>query len=326
MRVVFFGTPDFAVPSLTALLDANVDVAAVVTQPDRPAARSHSQTVAPPVKRAAVAAGIPVWQPDPPESETFYQQLHDLHADIGVVVAYGRLLRPELLKIPRHGLVNIHASLLPRWRGAAPIQWALLSGDDDTGVAIMRVDAGLDTGAVWQEARLAITSADTAGTLANRLSHLGALTLVHALPRIAAGQEPTRQVDVGITLAPKIRRDDARIRWHQSASAISCRIRAMDPAPGAWTTIGGVDLKLFGPIVVAAAGTDRSAPVERSDAARRAAPAGPPGTVIRGEEQLMIATEDGAIAIAEVQPSGRRRISAAEWLRGVHQAAGARFL
>jgi methionyl-tRNA formyltransferase len=311
MRVVFFGTPEFAVPSLSALLAANVDIAAVVTQPDRPTGRSRSRLTAPPVKRLAQAAGLPVWQPEQPRGEVFYRQFRDLHADLGVVVAYGHLLKPELLAIPRFGLVNVHASLLPRWRGAAPIQWALLAGDTETGVTIMRVEAGLDSGAVWHECRTAIADDDTAGTLTDRLAHLGATTLVDVLPRVALGEPPVPQRAEGMTHAPKIHRDLARVRWDQQPGAVSCRIRAMDPAPGAWTTIDGAEIKMFGAGIV------------RAEAwAQHAAP----GTIIGIDERLIIATgDDGAVQIAEIQPAGRRRLAAAEWVRGAHLAADARL-
>jgi methionyl-tRNA formyltransferase len=307
MRVVFFGTPEFAVPSLSALLDADADVAAVVTQPDRPATRSHSSLVPPPVKRTALAAGIPVWQPEQPRDAAFYQQLRDLRPDLGVVVAYGHLLKPELLAIPRFGLVNVHASLLPRWRGAAPIQWALLSGDDETGISIMRLETGLDTGAVWRQAPTAITPDDTTGTLSDRLSQLGAAKLVETLSRVALGEAPDPQATDGITHAPKIHRELARIRWDESARDVSCRIRAMDPAPGAWTTIDGTEIKIFGAGVV---------PGETA----------PAGTIIAAANRLIVATGDrGAVEVAEIQPAGKRRLTAAVWLHGAHLAANARF-
>lgn len=312
MRVVFFGTPAFAVPSLYALLEADVEVALAVTQPDRPTGRSHSQLIPPPVKRVAHAAGIPVWQPEHPRGEAFHQHLHDLHPDLGVVVAYGHVLTPELLKIPRLGLVNVHASLLPRWRGAAPIQSALLSGDAETGVTIMRVEPGLDTGAVWQKARIMIAPDDTMGTLTDRLSHLGATTLVETLPRIALGETPIPQPDDGVTQAPKIHRDLARIRWDEPASAVSCRVRAMDPTPGAWTVIAGSEIKLYGARV-----TVRDA----------AFPSTPAGAIVPAGDRLIIATADrGSVEIAEVQPAGKRRIPAAEWLRGAHLADDTRFV
>lgn len=312
MRVVFFGTPQFAVPSLTALLDAGIDVAGVVTQPDRPRGRSHSSARPSPVKSRALAAGIPVLQPARPRGEAFERQLRDLAADLAVVVAYGHLLRPEILAIPRFAFVNVHASLLPRWRGAAPIQWALLSGDPETGVTIMRVEAGLDMGAVWHERDTAISDRDTTGTLTDRLSHLGAEALLEALPRIVAGAEPVAQDEVGATHAPKIDRGLARIRWDESAAAVSWRIRAMDPAPGAWTTIGNTEIKAF-----AAVGAQHAVPPDR--------PTAMPGTIISTGTTVGVATNDGTVEIREVQPAGKRRMPATEWLRGANLPPGARF-
>jgi methionyl-tRNA formyltransferase len=320
MRVVFFGTPEFAVPSLTALCDAGVDVAAVVTQPDRPRGRSHSTLMPPPVKLRALAANIPVWQPERPRDEPFCTQLRALGADLGVVVAYGHLLRPELLAIPRFGFVNVHASLLPRWRGAAPIQWSLLSGDPETGVSIMRVETGLDTGAVWHARDTTISELDTAGTLTKRLAQLGAGALLEALPRIAGGAEPVPQDKVGVTHAPKITRDLARIRWNEPATVVSCRIRAMDPAPGAWTTIAGVDVKVFGARVRA-----RPAVVSQHPAPLHGrAPV--PGTVTDAGSAVIVITQDQSVVeIREVQPAGKRQMPAAEWLRGANLPSGARF-
>jgi len=295
-RVIYFGTPAFAVPALSALIKSGADVAAVVTQPDRPRTRSHSTLVPSPIKVCAAEAGIPVLQPERPRGDEFLDQLRAFNAEVGVVVAYGHLLPPELLAIPRFGCVNVHASLLPRWRGAAPIQWALMSGDPETGVTIMRVEKGLDTGAIWHERETAINDTDTAATLTERLSNLGAEALLEALLRIVAGAEPRPQDTVGATHAPKIDRALARIRWGESARAVSCRIRAMDPAPGAWTTVGGAEIKLFGPIL------------------RPAQPG-----------ELTIPTAGENVVVTDVQPAGRRRMPAAEWLRGANLSPDVRF-
>ena len=306
MRVLFFGTPAFAVPSLEALLTAGVDVAAVVSQPDRVAARSHSTLVAPPVKQCAFAAGIPVWQPERPRGEDFLADVRALAPDLGLVVAYGHLLRPELLAIPRLGMVNVHASLLPRWRGAAPIPWALLASDRETGVSIMRVEAGLDTGAVWHRVATPIRDDDTVLTLTSRLARLGADALIETLPRIARGEQPVPQDDAGATLAPKVDRALARIRWNESAAAVVGRIRAMDPTPGAWTTFAGQDVKLFGARVAGSASA-------------------PAGSVITIQPDLVIACRESALAVGEVQPAGKRRMPVAEWLHGAPLGAGAKF-
>ena len=327
-RVVFFGTPAFAVPSLSALIQSGVDVAAVVTQPDRPRTRSHSTLMPSPVKACAVGASIPVLQPERPRGEEFLNELRALNADVGVVVAYGHLLPPELLTIPRFGCVNVHASLLPRWRGAAPIQWALLSGDPETGVTIMRVEKGLDTGAVWHERDTAISETDTAATLTERLSALGAEALVEAMPRIVAGTAPRPQDDVGATHAPKIDRALARIRWDESAHAVSCRIRAMDPAPGAWTTVGGAEIKVYG---ARAGGWGLGAAPPRALSLvplveQPPAPSPqPPGSIIRTNNAMHVTTSDGTVEISAIQPAGRRRMPASEWLRGANLPADARF-
>jgi methionyl-tRNA formyltransferase len=306
MRVLFFGTPAFAVPSLEALLAAGIDVAAVVTQPDRVAARSHSTLVAPPVKQCALAAGIRVLQPEHPRGEAFLADVRALAPDLGIVVAYGHLLRPELLAIPRLGMVNVHASLLPRWRGAAPIQWALLANDRETGISIMRVEVGLDTGAVWHRVVTPISEDDTVETLTHRLAQLGADALAEALPHIAQGAEPVPQDETGATLAPKVDRALARIRWEDSAVAVVGRLRAMDPTPGAWTILAGQEVKLFG-------------------AREFATTPAPPGSVITTHPRLLIACGEMAIDVSEVQPAGKRRMPVAEWLHGAPLQAGARF-
>ncbi|MCA9761892.1 MAG: methionyl-tRNA formyltransferase [Gemmatimonadetes bacterium] len=299
MRVAFFGTPDFAVPSLEALRADGVEIAAVVTPPDRPRTRSHSTLLPCPVKAAAAAAGLPVLQPERPRDPAFLDALRALDLDLGVVVAYGHLLRPELLAIPRLGFVNVHASLLPRWRGAAPIHWAVLSGDPMTGVAIMRVEEGLDTGGTWQMVETPIGPTDTTGELFTRLAELGAHALVDALPAIARGEAPVPQDDARATHAPKVDRATARIRWDETATQVSCRIRAMDPAPGAWSTWHGEDVKFFSPTVL---------PGE---------PSTTPGRFQEGDRELRIQCGQGEVRVAIVQPAGRRRMAAGDWLRGL---------
>ena len=299
MRVAFFGTPDFAVPSLEALRADGVEIAAVVTPPDRPRTRSHSTLLPCPVKAAAAAAGLPVLQPERPRDPAFLDALRALDLDLGVVVAYGHLLRPELLAIPRLGFVNVHASLLPRWRGAAPIHWAVLSGDPMTGVAIMRVEEGLDTGGTWQMVETPIGPTDTTGELFTRLADLGAHALVDALPAIARGEAPVPQDDARATHAPKVDRATARIRWDETATQVGCRIRAMDPAPGAWSTWHGEDVKFFSPTVL---------PGE---------PSTTPGRFQEGDRELRIQCGQGEVRVAIVQPAGRRRMAAGDWLRGL---------
>lgn len=308
MRVVFFGTPAFAVPTLEALLTAGHDVAAVVTQPDRPRTRSHSTLLPSPVKARALDAGITVFQPDRPRGEEFTAALRDLDADLGVVVAYGHLLRPELLAIPRLGMVNVHASLLPRWRGAAPIQWAVISGDRETGVSIMRMEAGLDSGPVWLARRTPIAPDETSGDLFARLATLGAEALLEALPAIAAGEEPLAQDESQVTLAPKIDREQARIDWNQPADRVSALLRGMDPAPGAWTTLDGQPVKLFRPGDPVAT---EQLPVA--------------GTIVSRNVSLAVACADALLPIGDIQPAGRRRVTTADWLRGMTRSADAAF-
>lgn len=297
MRIVFFGTPAFAVPSLRALLDEGAEVVAVVTQPDKPQGRSRSVLVPPPVKDLAAAHGIPVLQPDRPRGDLFLAHLRRLAPDLGVVVAYGHILRPEVLSVPPRGMINVHASLLPRHRGAAPVQAAILAGDPETGVTIMQMDAGMDTGDILLARSTPIGIDETAGHLAGRLAALGAQTLVEALVLIQRGElHGIPQEHSLATVAPKISREQARIRWDAGALAVARHVRAFDPVPGAWSTVDGLEVKLFG--------------------ARAVPGAGPCGAMLAAEPELVIGTGDGAVAVAEVQPAGRRRMSAREWCRG----------
>ena len=297
MRIIFFGTPDFADASLRALLRAGHDVVGVVTQPDRPQGRSRSALVPPPVKLSAVDAGVPVLQPDRPVGDLFVAALRRLEPDLGVVVAYGHILRPEVLALPRLGLVNVHASLLPKLRGAAPIQWAIANGDAETGVSIMRMDAGMDSGPVYLRVPTPVAADDTGGSLTARLAELGTQALLETLNDLVRGQAaPEPQDAAHATFAPKVTRETARIDWTQDATSVARRIRAFDPVPGAWTTLDGTDMKLFG--------------------ARTTPASGAAGTVLDAGERLVIAAASGAVDIAEVQPAGRRRMPVAQWARG----------
>jgi methionyl-tRNA formyltransferase len=297
MRIIFFGTPDFADASLRALLRAGHDVVGVVTQPDRPQGRSRSALVPPPVKLSAVDAGVPVLQPERPMGDLFIAALRRLEPDLGVVVAYGHILRPEVLALPRLGLVNVHASLLPKLRGAAPIQWAIANGDAETGVSIMRMDAGMDSGPVYLRVPTPVAADDTGGLLTARLAELGTHALLETLNDLVRGQAVPEPQDAALaTFAPKVTRETARIDWTQDAPSVARRIRAFDPVPGAWTTLDGTDMKLFG--------------------ARTATASGAPGTVLDAGERLLIAAASGAVDIAEVQPAGRRRMPVAQWARG----------
>lgn len=307
MRIIFFGTPQFAVPSLRALLDERVQVVAVVTQPDRPRGRSRSTLVPPPVKVVAEEAGIPVYQPDRPAGDLFLASLRRLEPDLGVVVAYGHLLKPEILALPRLGMINVHASLLPALRGAAPIPYAILFGHDRTGVTIMQMDEGLDSGPILLQRETPITPWETGGSLTERLSELGAEALSEAVTLLGTGHlAPRPQVHQDATFAPKIDRALARVRWEEPAEQVARRIRAFDPEPGAWSTLDGTgDVKFFG--------------------ARPASLGGEPGAVLVTSPALVVACGAGAVAIEEVQPAGKTRMTTEAWARGRGAEAGRRF-
>ena len=313
MRILFWGTPDFAVPPLRALLGEGFEVVGVVTQPDKPQGRSRSQLVASPVKRVALEEGIPVLQPERPRGPEFVAQLRDLAPELSVVVAYGHILPKEVIDLPPLGTLNIHASLLPQLRGAAPIQAAIRQGMTETGVTIMRMVPALDAGPIVLAAPTPIADDETYGELQQRLSELGALALVEALALISvrAGKD-TPQDDARATFAPKVEREDARVHWESGAVDVARTVRAFDPRPGAFTTLHGAEVKLFGARVVA------DLPDE--------APSGAPGTVLTlGDAMLVACGGGGAVRILEVQPAGKRRLTAADWARGRAVAVGDRF-
>ncbi len=305
MRIVFFGTPDFATPPLRALIGEGHDVVAVVTQPDRPQGRSRSTLVPSPVKVVALEEGIPVLQPDRPRGEEFLAQLRALGPDLSVVVAYGHILKQDLIDLPRLGTLNIHASLLPRWRGAAPIQAAMLAGDEETGVSIMRMVLGLDAGPVLLALRTAIDGQETAGELTEQLAEMGAEAIVEAVTRMDLGAiEEVPQDESLVTYAPKIDRAQARLDFTQSATQVSREIRAYDPKPGAWAMVRGGEVRLFGARVI----TDRT---------------GHPGEVLEvGEMGMIVACGEGAVAVEVVHPAGKRRIAALDWAQGRGIAVG----
>ncbi len=307
MRVVFFGTPEFAVPSLRALLDHRSEVVGVVTQPDRPQGRSRTTLVPPPVKRAAIDAGLPLLQPERPVGDLFAASLRHLRADLGVVVAYGHILRPEILAVPPRGMINVHASLLPRYRGAAPIPWSILNGDEITGVSIMRMEAGLDSGPVLNRASTPIAPDETGGSLSDRLADIGAEALVEVVARLGKGDLPGDPQDhSAATYAPKIDRDTTRLSFTGPALGAARRVRAFDPTPGAWAMHRDDPVKLFGARVVSGTGT--------------------PGEVLAaGRRSLVIACQDEAIEVLEVQPAGKTRITVDAWVRGRGVTVGDRF-
>ncbi len=306
MRIVFFGTPDFAVASLRALVKGRFNLAGVVTQPDKPQGRSRSELVPPPVKRAAEADGIPVLQPVRPVGDVFTTSLRRLEPELGLVVAYGHILRPEVLAIPPRGMINVHASLLPRYRGAAPVQHAILRGESETGISIMQMEAGLDSGPVLHRVATPIGRDETAGELAGRLAELGATALVEALSLISGGLSRAQPQDhARATYAPKIDRDMARLVWQRDATTLVRQVRAFDPAPGAWATLNGAVLKLFG--------------------AREVAGTGEPGSVLAAGDRLVVAAARGAVAVSEVQPAGKTRLPVEAWVRGRGVSIGQRL-
>ena len=303
LRIIFAGTPDFSVPSLEALLAAGQEVVAVYTQPDRPAGRGRKLTPSP-VKAAALAQGLPVFQPPTLRDEGAVADLRALAADLMVVVAYGLILPQAVLDAPRLGCVNVHASLLPRWRGAAPIQRALLAGDGESGVTIMRMAAGLDTGPMYLLRPLAIAPRETGGGLSDKLAALGAQALVAALPGIADGSLiPVPQDDDLANYAHKLSKAEAEVDWSRPAVEIDRLIRAFDPWPVAQTSLEGVSLRLWGSEL-----TDLIPP-----------PAALPGQVLAaGKGGIEVSTGAGVLRLTRLQPPGKRPMSAAEFLNARH--------
>ena len=307
MRVVFFGTPEFAVPSLEALLGEGFDVAAVVTRPDRPQGRSRSTLVPSPVKAAALEEDVPVLQPEGPSTPEFLEEIRRLAPDAGVVVAYGHLLKPELLAIPKRGMVNVHPSLLPELRGAAPVEWAILRGLENTGVTIMQMTAGLDSGPILLQLPHRIPNDVTGGELSVHLAEMGAQALVEALALMEQDMlRPVPQEETRATYAPKITRETARIRWDAGPDAVMRATLALDPKPGAWTTLNGQEIKLFHAHVGEGSGTS--------------------GTVLTTDDRFVVAAGAGAVVVEEVQPTGKSRMTAAEWMRGRGVAVGQQFV
>ncbi|MEJ2071148.1 MAG: methionyl-tRNA formyltransferase [Syntrophobacterales bacterium] len=299
-RLIFLGTPQFAVPSLKALLDAGEEVLAVITQPDRP--RGRGQRVSPsPVKELALDQGLTVLQPVGLKDPEFVARLRDLAPELMVVTAYGRILTHEMLAIPSVGFLNVHASLLPRHRGAAPINWALIRGDEETGVTIMWVTYEVDTGPLFLQERVPILPEDNAGTLAAKLAERGGALLVKALEQLRRGEGvKITQPETGVTQAPPISPEMRLIRWEQTAPEVAGWIRGLDPKPGAYTFWKGQRLRLFGARVEKPAG-----------------PASTPGTalgVVR--DRLEVACGQGTVSLRELQLAGHKRMSASAFLRG----------
>ena len=300
MRVIFMGTPDFAVPALNALVDAGHEVVLVVSQPDRKSGRGQ-RLRSPPVAARAKELGLPLSQPRAIRSGSFPRRVLGLSADVAVVIAYGRILTAELLAAPRLGCVNVHASLLPRWRGAAPIQAAILAGDTQTGVCTQRMEEGLDTGPLYVSEAISLDPRETGGSLHDRLAALSATVAVQTLAKIE-GSTPVPQVPEGICWAPKIGKEDGRVHWSQTAEALDRRVRAMTPWPGGWVERNGQRLKIL-----------ETAPVSGD---------GPPGTVLFTSPELVIACGTGALALKRVQASGRKPVTGREFANGQRLAVG----
>src|SRR6267142_5962224 len=299
VRVAFFGTPEFAVPSLRALVGEGFDVVAVVTQPDAPQGRSRSKLIPPPVKVAAEAEELTVFQPEKPTDGAFLLRLRDTRPDIGVVVAYGHILKPELLELPPRGMVNVHPSLLPALRGAAPVEWAIIRVHETTGVTIIQLDAVMDSVTILHNLPHRIEPDVTGGELSAHLAEVGAQALVETLAMMEQGNRPPQPVpqdESRVTFAPKLTREVARIDWTKDARAIGCLIRGLDPRPGAWTELNGAEIKLFNPTV-----NEPPPPFPGT---------GAPGEVLSADGSLVIATgpfkdaAGGTVEIFEVQPAG----------------------
>lgn len=302
MRLAFMGTPSFAVPALAALLGAGHDIAAVYTQPPRPAGRGHKEKPSP-IHEFADAQGLDVRTPKNFKDRQDQQTFKQLDLDVAVVVAYGLILPPAILAAPRQGCINIHASLLPRWRGAAPIHAALLAGDKETGITIMMMDEGLDTGPMLSQHKIIIAADETMGNLHDQLADLGAKAIVATL---SAGElsrlQPVLQPHAGVTYARKITKDDARLVWSQSAEILARQVRAFAPAPGAFFEFHGERIKVLKAEIIAGAA------------------ATPPGTIL--DENLGVSCGSDGLRLLALQRAGRQTLSAQEFLRGFSLPSG----
>ena len=309
MRTLFWGTPDFAVPSLRALANDGVEIVGVVTQPDRPAGRGRRVKMSP-VKEEALALGHEVLAPIRPQGQEFIEQITELRPDLSVVVAYGHILKPEILDLPSLGSVNVHASLLPQLRGAAPVNWAIIRGHEQTGVTVMRMVEAMDAGPIIHQLSEPISDEDSASELMSRLSELGALALKEALGSIKRGDtEEREQSEDAVNFAPKVDRKTARIDWTLSANEVALFIRGMDATPGAWSELAGMPIKFFRPSLV-----------PESEFSQ-------PGAVVRAdpEQGLVISTSSGGVSVSEVQPAGRQRMSTLDWINGRGVKLGQHF-
>jgi methionyl-tRNA formyltransferase len=303
--IVYMGTPEFAVPTLEALHLSRHTVAAVVTQPDRPKGRGR-KLAPPPTKQTALALGYPVVQPKSVKSDAFFEEMRQYQPDLFVVVAMGQILPPRLLALPRLGAINVHASLLPRLRGSAPIQWAIINGDTESGVTTMQMDAGMDTGDMLLKATTPINDTDTAQSLHDRLAPLGAELLIKTLEQMAAGSlKPIPQSAAAATMAPMLSKKDGHIDWRRSALEIDRLVRGMTPWPGAYTFCGGRRLRLY---------RTRPLPLESSAT---------PCTIVQGfADELSVATGDGVLGVLEIQGASGKRLAIRDFLCGCDLCPG----
>jgi methionyl-tRNA formyltransferase len=302
------GTPDFAVPSLQALLDGPDEVIGVVCQPDRKKGRGKKLSP-PPVKVLAEKHGLPVYQPASIRTDDFLDQVRAMNLDLITVAAYGKILPGALLHLPRLGTINVHGSLLPKYRGAAPIQWAVINGETETGITIMQMDEGMDTGDILLQEAIGITDEDTAGTMFEKLARLGGPLLVRAIAQLKNGElTPIRQDDSLATEAPMLKKEMGHIDWNRPAPMLRDLIRGLDPWPSAYGFLDGKRFRFFQPRVVEL----------HSDASL--------GTIVQADaEGLLVATGEKGLLIREIQPEGKKRMAVSAWLCGGRKPVGSRF-
>jgi len=307
-RIIFMGTPDFAVPTLEALIQGPDEIIAVVTQPDRSRGRSK-KLVAPPIKELAQRFALDLYQPDTVKTSEFLTTLRSYDPDIIVVAAYGRILPESIINLPRHGCINVHGSLLPRHRGAAPIQWSIIKGDPEVGVTIMQMDKGMDTGDILMRAAIVPDPNETSGSLFPKIARLGSHTLMDTLDMLAqGGLAMIRQDEKLATSAPMLRKEDGLIDWNRDARKLHCLIRGLDPWPTAYSFLDNRKFQIFMPEVMHQSSTRR------------------PGTLLRADrEGLLIAAGDSTLLIKEVKVEGKKRMAAADFLNGYALEPGSVF-
>ncbi len=306
MRIIYMGTPDIAVPVLEMLIHGDEQLIAVVSQPDRPKGRGR-KLARTPVKKTAKAHGIPVLQPENANTDKFREQLKELKPNLILVMAYGQILRPEIIDLPAYGCINLHTSLLPKYRGAAPIQWAIINGDMQTGVTAMQMDQGMDTGGIIKQLTVPIDDCDTAGTLHDKLAQAGAELMVEVFEDMKTNPlEPIPQDNGKACYAPMLKKQDGQIDWRLPAQVIRNRIRALDPWPGSYTFLSHKRLVIW--------------------SAELADGKGEPGLILEaGPDGLVVACKEGALKITECQPSGKRRMSSGDYQCGNLIEPGMKF-